>query len=284
MAKVIFNLKGVELTIQCTKAEKMENICQKFSQKVQMELKNILFLYNGSLVKRDLTCEQQMSNQDKEKNEMKILAFDINNNNQNNDIHKTKDIICPECKENSFIKFNLFSISLSGCQNNHAIYDLSLEEFDKIQTNDFSLITCQICKKNRSDSYNNLFYKCLHCKINLCPICKNEHEKNANTHKIIDYDKINYVCLTHNDTFIKYCNDCKKNLCLKCEKEHKNHKCIYFGDIIPEDNNITNSSIKLKKNIEDLSKDIKLIFESLNNILNNLNIYYNKFNDAVIIF
>ena len=68
---------------------------------------------------------------------------------------------------------------------------------------------------------------------------------------------------------------------MKCEKEHKNHKCIYFGDIIPEDNNITNSSIKLKKNIEDLSKDIKLIFESLNNILTNLNIYYNKFNDAV---
>ncbi len=87
MAKVIFNFKGVELTIQCTTEEKMENIFQKFYQKVQMELKNFLFLYNGSLVKRDLTFEKQMSTQNKAKNKMIILVFDINNDNQNNNIH-----------------------------------------------------------------------------------------------------------------------------------------------------------------------------------------------------
>ena len=56
--------------------------------------------------------------------------------------------------------------------------------------------------------------------MNLCPLCKLNHEK---THKIINYDLKNYICYKHDDIYTKYCSDCKLNLCIKCEKDHRNH-------------------------------------------------------------
>ena len=84
--------------------------------------------------------------------------------------------------------------------------------------------------------------------------------------------------------FIKYCHDCKKNLCLKCEKDHKNHKSIYFGDILPDDNNVINSIKILKSSSDKLSADIQLIIERLNNILNNLKKYQDKFKDIISLY
>lgn len=55
-------------------------------------------------------------------------------------------------------------------------------------------------------------------------------------------------------------------MCLKCEKDHKNHKNIYFGDILPDDNDIINSNKKLKEALDKLSIDIQLIIERLNEI------------------
>ena len=88
-------------------------------------------------------------------------------------------------------------------QNGHSINNLSIEAFDKIQIIDYSKITCNLCNKGRHNSYQNFFYKCLDCKINLCALCKNDHEQKQKTHKIIDYDKINYTCDNHKETFIK---------------------------------------------------------------------------------
>ena len=279
MSRVIFYYNGEDKIIQCQKEDKMEAICQSFGNKLQIDINNIVFLYKGNTLNKELTFEAHIKNEDKENNEMKILCVDANNDNTRNNIHKTKDIICPECKDNALVKFNSYAISLSGCKNGHSINNLSIEAFDKIQIVDYSKITCNKCNRNRHDSYQNFFYKCLDCKINLCALCKNNHETTQNTHKIIDYDKINYVCDIHKEAFIKYCENCKRNLCIKCKNEHKNHNCVHFEDIIPDDNNITNSNTKLKEDIDKLTQEIKLITDRLNNIINNLNIYYNKFID-----
>ena len=212
---------------------------------------------------------------------MNILSYNINEANTNNNIHKSNRIICPECKEDIFIKFNSYSISLSNCKNGHSINNKSIENFENIQVIDYSRIICNKCNKNRQDLYEYTFFKCLECGINLCPLCKNMHENDEITHKIIDYDKINYTCNVDKDVFIKYCHDYNKNLCLKCEKEHKSHKSIYFGDISPDDNIIINIIKKLKESSDKLSLDIQLIIERLSNIINNLKKYQEEFKDII---
>ena len=83
-----------------------------------------------------------------------------------------------------------------------------------------------MCKdKNKSNTYNNEFYICYECKINLCPLCKSIHDK---THSIINYDNKNYICNKHNESYIKYCEDCNIDICLSCTNEHKNHKIISY--------------------------------------------------------
>ena len=90
-------------------------------------------------------------------------------------------------------------------------------EFFDFQKIDESKIICDKCigvdKNKKSEVNNNLFYKCLICNINLCPLCKDKHDK---THNIIDYDQKYFICNLHNESFFSYCNNCKKDICLIC--------------------------------------------------------------------
>ena len=282
MWSAIFHYNGNKTKIQCSKDEKMEEICKNFTNKIQVDISKLIFLYKGNSLKKELTLEATINEADRDTNEMNILTYNINEANTNDNFHKSKSIICPECKEDIFIKFNSYAISLSDCKNGHSKKNIPIENFENIQVIDYSKIICNQCNKNRQESYQYCFFKCLDCRINLCTLCKNLHEKNEKSHKIIDYDKINYTCNNHNDIFIKYCHDCKKNLCLKCEKDHKNHKCIYFGDILPDDNDIINSNKKLKEALDKLSIDIQLIIDRLNDIINKLKKYQDKFNNIIV--
>ena len=50
-------------------------------------------------------------------------------------------------------------------------------------------IICEHCKNfNKNDTYNNKFFRCLTCSNNICPLCKESHNKN---HNIIDYEQKN---------------------------------------------------------------------------------------------
>ena len=70
------------------------------------------------------------------------------------------------------------------CKNGHKMENILLNEFEETQNIDLSHIKCDICKKNnKSISYNNIFYKCLTCNNNICPLCKSNHDKE---HKIIN--------------------------------------------------------------------------------------------------
>ena len=63
--------------------------------------------------------------------------------------------------------------------------------------------------------------------MNLCPLCKSIHDK---SHSIINYDDKNYICIKHDETFLKYCEGCKIDLCLSFVNEHKDHKVILYED------------------------------------------------------
>jgi len=74
MASVIFNLDGKEVTIQCSRDEKMKDICNKFATKAMINIDSLLFVYGGNQINFELTFNDQSNSLDKERNTMNILV------------------------------------------------------------------------------------------------------------------------------------------------------------------------------------------------------------------
>jgi len=125
--------------------------------------------------------------------------------------------------------------------------------------------------KQKRNTYNKEFYICCSCGINLCPLCKGIHD---NSHKIINYDKKNYICFKHLENFTKYCNQRKLNLCLQCELDHKYHNSVYFGDIIANKDDIIGNLNNLKNNIHKFKNAMNDIIQKIEYVKRNINIYY----------
>ena len=267
MAQINFDYNSIKYAIQCNKDEKIKDIIQRFSNKTQIDTSLLYFIYSGNVVDTNLTFNQIINNDDQERNQMNIIVINNDKNKQSN-IIQSNNIICPECKEICRIDINDYKIKLYGCKNGH-INDLLIDEFENSQKIAQSKIICDNCKgNNKNDSYKNIFYLCNSCNENLCPICKDLHNKN---HIIINYDDRNYICKEHNDPLIIYCNTCKKNLCLFCEKDHNSHKTISYGKILPSDYQFD----YLKNKIFEFNDNINEIMNKLTKIKENINIYYN---------
>jgi hypothetical protein len=208
---------------------------------------------------------------------MSVLVYDNDKINKDSSKIKSKNIICPKCYENAKLNIKNYKINLSGCKNNHKISNILFNEFENTQKIDISKITCINCNKNNKfNSCDNEFFRCITCNSNLCPLCKSFHDKE---HKIINYDKRNYICIKHNESFIRYCYKCKLNICIKCENEHKNHKAIYLHDLMS--NNLLDEMNDFKKRINDLNENIKNIILKLNYVIYNIEIYYKISNNII---
>ena len=212
---------------------------------------------------------------DQKRKYMNILVENINeiNDVQNDKIVKSKEIICPKCKEKTFIKCNNnYKINLYNCKNSHTINYLSLDEFEQTQNINLSKIICDKCKINsKGQTFNNQFYKCFNCKINLCPLCKSSHNVK---HNILNHNEIHYVCSIHNEKFVKYCNSCKLNICILCEENHINHNTIYLGNIIFNKKELEKKINSLKEDINKLNNNINEIIEIANEVKKNYNKYF----------
>ena len=162
-----------------------------------------------------------MLNHNKNRKKMNIIVTQSDEDKSENKKVVSKDIICPECKENILIDINNFKINLKGCKNNHIQNNILLNLFKEIQKIDLSNIICDICKENnKNNTHENEFYRCNTCNKNICPLCKSSHDS---SHSIINYDDKNYTCKKHSETFIKFCETCKENMCFMCENEHIGH-------------------------------------------------------------
>ena len=275
MSNVEFQYKGINTIIQCNENEKMKEICQRYANKVQLDKNNIFFIYDGKSGKdfnEELTFIEMANLIDKEQKKMTILVNNINEINEGKNLIKSKIVICPKCLENIKMKINNYKITLFDCKNGHQINNLTLNEFVKTQYINLSNIVCGQCKEiNKNDSFNNEFYKCYECNINLCPLCKLNHDKN---HNIINDYKINYICQKHNEIFSKYCNKCKINICGLCEDEHIEHDCIYLIKIIKKKEDLEKKLNELRKYIDIFNKEINTLIEILNNLKENYEKYY----------
>ena len=78
MAKVVFSLDGKETHIQCLKEDKMKDICNKFSSKINININFLYFLYNGNQINLELTFKEQVNSFDNNRNQMnKYITFTI---------------------------------------------------------------------------------------------------------------------------------------------------------------------------------------------------------------
>ena len=101
-------------------------------------------------------------------------------------------------------------------------------------------------------------------------------------HDNIEYDKINYICNLHNESFSSFCKKCNNNLCMFCESEHKDKEnIIYYRDILPKKDMMKSQIEEIKNSINIFKKKIQEIKNILDSISINLEIYYN-INDNVL--
>ena len=284
MINLNFNYNGNNIKIQCKLNENIKEIFKKLANKIQKDIKDLYFLYNGIKVNEGIKLED-INNKEDQINiisyqglfplelsfrDYAILVCDINNDKNNNIIKNPKDIICPECGKNCLINIKDYKIDLYKCDNKHYINNILLKDFYNSQIKYESQLVCNNCYQNHKEIYNNKIYKCCNCDINLCPLCKSNHN---NEHIIIDYELINYICNIHNERYTSYCKQCEINICSTCEITHNfQHSFIYHRDIIK--NKGKNNIIELKIKINELKNEINDIISKLNKIKEYMDIYY----------
>ena len=274
-SEVIYEFEQQTIIIQCNENEKMKDISEKFANKIDSNLNNLFFLYDGKQIDLDLTFEEQSNKEDKLRKKMNIIAYLKNTvilrPNQAN--VQSKEVICPVCKESCRISIIDYKIIFYECKNGHKINNIFLDEFNSTQLVNESSIICSDCMdKNKYESYEKKFYKCLTCEQNLCLLCQRKHNKE---HIIIDYDKKNYICKEHNDFYISFCTKCKINLCMNCFSHHnKSHKLIEYKDIIPNDNKIKEEIAELRSNIDTFKQTITDIMGKLELVKEKIEIFY----------
>ena len=273
MVEIEFIYNSKKTVIQCQENEIFKEIIKKYSKKIMKNVDNLFFLYNGLKIKEEYSFKELANNMDKENRKMAILVNDIESNQNNDNIKKSKEIICPNCKGNIKIKFDNYKIKLYGCENNHIYEDIKLKEFNKLQNIDESQIICEICKtNNKSETFNKKFYICNTCNIKLCPMCKSKHDNN---HYIIDYELKNYFCKLHRQKYSSYCKNCKLNICFSCSGKHDGHEIIYYQKIIPKKEEKIKEMEKLKLKLDILNNIINNMVHVCNNVAENIESYYN---------
>ena len=283
MVQIEFILNSVPTIIQCNEDDTMQSIVQKFCNKIQRNISDLFCLYNGGPIDLNATFMSQASKSDKENKKMKILVQALTDTSvpAQKVLTKSKDIICPTCGELCFFHLQDHKITLHGCKQGHADENISLNDIENTQMIDESTIVCQNCLTvDKAKAYQNQFFYCVTCRMNLCPMCKQNH---TTEHVIIDYAKVNLICLKHSGNFESYCEKCNLNLCLNCEKEHSDHKdnVIYFRDVFPKHEVVNGQLAELRDKIDGMKFKMNQIIEMFNKVMLEMELYY-KFNDEII--
>ena len=284
MVQVEFDFKQALTVIQADSEDIFNNVLDKYIQKTMMDKNSLYFIANGKLINPEKKIKEELNEINKKS--LKILVYEKDTEKKEQLFEKSKEIICPICQEPCLIKIENFKIKLYGCKNGHSKQNIQFTDFLETQKLNLSKIICNTCKKsNKGNTNGNLFFKCLNCQQNLCPLCKTY--KHDQEHNIIKYELKNYLCNKHYESFIKYCKTCKLNLCFECEGEHKKnkefkeHEIISLNNLIIDEDEIKNKIIEIKNLIKSFNENIKMIIQQLNDFLKSIESYYDINNDII---
>ena len=287
MINIAFNFESNKVEIQADLEQKMIDVINKYIAKVSLDIEKIYFLYNGNFVEKELKVNQIINEVNRDSKSMSILVnlleWKSNDNTTKQTLVISKEIICPICKSICIIKMKDYKIFLLHCKEKHKSNNIFLEEFEQTQQIDESQIKCENCNidnRNKNESHNNIFFICLTCNINLCPMCRTSHDK---AHNIINYDHKNFICKKHNSSYISYCKNCLLNICMICESEHNSHTIKHFSKIIPKKEDLIKKINEIRNLIDNFKNNIKEVTtkEIFDKIIGNLENYYKIYNNII---
>ena len=278
MYTVEFNYNEYIREVKCDFYESLRNVCRRYARKSNLDINTLGFIYLGQELNYGLNFAQTAS--DIDKNRKIITLFVVDKYLEEFNMSKAKEIICPECFDSALIDIEKYSINIHDCHHGHHAGKFLLDEIEESQVIDLTQIKCEICKVySKGYTYKNQFYRCTTCKKNVCPICGLKHDK---SHKIINYDRKNYVCEDHNKSYHSYCKNCKMNMCVLCEKKHENHHIIYLHKMIKKDKD---DLMKLARNIREavntFVRDVKMIINRLNLVKENMKSFYELYYNII---
>ena len=261
MIEVEFHYQLIKTKIRI---KKNDTIKDAINQSKIIYSKNIDFsiIVHNRKLKGDEIIESIMTEDDKKNNSIKIILLPLDNK-----INYGKDIICPECLEPCQLNINKYRINLGHISGMHNIENIKFREFKKMQNDLLNKINCNICK-NRST------YKCSQCNIFFCQKCKVNHDEN---HKVFIIEENKYICLKHEQLFIKYCVQCDENICKLCEKNHSGHYINSFEELFPEyadTNDLYENLRKLRNGVNLFNRNLKEIIQKLNKVVENMEMFY----------
>ena len=77
MFKIIFDYEGSSITIFSKLDDKIQKSIDSLLNKINLDINELYFLYNGERINTELTLSQIANNIDKERNEMNILVENL---------------------------------------------------------------------------------------------------------------------------------------------------------------------------------------------------------------
>ena len=276
--------------VQSKTNDYFKNIFEKYANKVSIDPKEFCFLYNNNKLDGNLRVEDLGS----QESSLQIIVKGINEvvdttdsgdniiSKINPHLKKSKDIICPTCREECVIKVDEFKVSLEGCHKDHRLTDMPLIEFNKTQIINEENIICDVCKMNKANLPETRFYRCFTCNISFCGVCKSKHNKE---HNIKDFGSEKYFCKAHAEKNIFYCESCNEDICDLCAYDHyeKDHKILYLKEVF-EDINIEDNFKDFILKLEKCKKEMETILYKIKTVYNNLDIYYKIVNNLMITY
>ena len=129
-AKIIFNLDGRDIIIQCSIEDKIKDICQKFGTKIESNVNSLIFLYGGNQMNMELKFKEQANLMDIDRKEMKVLVYKKEND----------DFICPHCnKKIQLEKIDDIILSNNNIKDTINGIKLHIDNIIKLCTNNISI-------------------------------------------------------------------------------------------------------------------------------------------------
>ena len=279
--KVLFQFEGGNIdTLSITSKDnsKMSEVISSLAKKVQSDinLKDYIFLYNGTMINTDLTIAQIR----KAPKEDMII----------NVKQSSKLMKCPKCDGGTcFIKIENYGVKFFGCEKQgHMPETRQFEDYEDSQKMNYNKIKCYVCAKTQNQDRRE-FYKCLNCtteygkSVYYCEVHSKTHAQDiGEEHKTVKYSEKNYYCLIHSNEFSSYCYTCKRDLCKECKKNHsEEHKVTDFATIAPKTKKIKDELEEIRKKIAKVRLNIIQLKEMIDGALNVLNNYYNISMDLI---
>ena len=132
---------------------------------------------------------------------------------------------------------------------------------------------CDTNKKIEVLNTNNLL-----SMINIKLTKKKEIPKDINIIDINNQNMNEFICFSHGNKFINYCEDCSKDICYSCSKEHLGHKIIYYSQLIPNKRDIREGNknlAEMKRDLDKFKNNTKEIIKFCENLISVKEIFIN---------